>query len=172
MDTSRFGDILALAKGILLFTVTFITGAAAVELMYLHPEAIAILLDRMQTVEVGNTKIAFGDMAFAINPDLKLSLAQQHKVRELAKSLSRNEFDRLMHVTEYDKEHVSEDDLNCDFDKATSPVCVCLQLPTLVSSRSSSSSGYEHPECQLFATIRMTRMPSILAFRATATRWC
>lgn len=48
MDTSRFGDILALAKGILLLTVSFITGAAAVELMYLHPEAIAILLDRMQ----------------------------------------------------------------------------------------------------------------------------
>lgn len=148
MDTSRFGDILALAKGILLLTVSFITGAAAVELMYLHPEAIAILLDRMQTVEVGNTKIAFGDMAFAINPDLKLSLAQQHRVRELAKSLSRNEFDRLMHVTEYDKEHVSEDDLNCDFDKATSRM------------RLFAAADAGLVEKQLVERIRTTRMPA------------
>jgi hypothetical protein len=149
MDTSRFGDILALAKGILLLTASLIGGAAAVELMYVHPEAIAILVDRMQTVEVGNTKIAFGDMAFAINPDLKLSLAQQQKIRELAKSLSRNEFERLMHVTEYDKEHLSEDDLNCDYDNATSRM------------RLFAAADAGLIEKQLVERMRTTRLPAI-----------
>jgi hypothetical protein len=120
MTTSGSGDILAFAKGAALLILSAIAAATAVELMYLHPDAITGMIDRMQTVEIGNTKIAFGDLAYAINPDLKLSLSQQLKIRDLVKTLSPNEFDRLMHLTEYDKLHLSGDDLHCDFDKATS----------------------------------------------------
>jgi hypothetical protein len=120
MTTTGSGDILALAKGAALLILSSIAAGIAVELMYLHPDAIIGVIDRMQTVEIGNTKIAFGDLAYTINPDLKLSLSQQQRIRDLTKTLSSNEFDRLMHLTEYDKAHLSEDDLHCDFDMATS----------------------------------------------------
>ncbi|HEY5138970.1 MAG TPA: hypothetical protein VIJ25_06570 [Methylococcales bacterium] len=120
MATSDFGDILSFAKGVCLMTVAGVTGALAVELMYLHPDAIPELLERTQSVEVGATKIAFGEMAFSINPDLPLSLSERQKIHNYVKRLSPNEFDRLMHLTEYDKKHLSVDDLHCDFDKATS----------------------------------------------------
>jgi hypothetical protein len=120
MTITGSGDILALAKGAALLILSSIAAATAVELMYLHPDVLVSMVARMQTVEVGNTKIAFGDRAYAINPDLKLSVAQQMKIRDLVKTLSPNEFDRLMHLTEYDKAHLSEDDLHCDFDMATS----------------------------------------------------
>jgi hypothetical protein len=120
MATSESGDILSFAKGVCLLTVAAVAGALAVELMYLHPDTVPELLERTQSVEVGTTKIAFGEMAFSINPDLPMTLSERQRIRSYVKTLSANEFDRLMHLTEYDEKHLSEDDLHCDYDKATS----------------------------------------------------
>jgi hypothetical protein len=120
MATSESGDILSFAKGVCLLTVAGVAGALAVELMYLHPDTVPELLERTQSVEVGTTKIAFGEMAFSINPDLPMSLNERQRIRNYVKVLSANEFDRLMHLTEYDQKHLSEDDLHCDYDRATS----------------------------------------------------
>jgi len=120
MTITGSGDILALAKGAALLILSSIAAVTAIELMYVHPDVLISMIDRMQTVEIGATKIAFGDLAYAINPDLKLTVSQQMRIRDIVKTLSPNEFDRLMHLTEYDKEHLSQDDLHCDFDMATS----------------------------------------------------
>jgi hypothetical protein len=80
-----------------------IAAATAVELMYVHPDVLVSMVHRMQTVEGRNTKIAFGDVAYAINLDLKVSVSQQVKLREIVKTLSPHEFDRVIHLNEYDK---------------------------------------------------------------------
>jgi len=38
------------------------------------------------------------------------------KVVQSLKSLSPDEFNRLLHMTEYDKQHVSDEDINCDYE--------------------------------------------------------
>jgi hypothetical protein len=114
----------SLSQAILLLSksaVLLIFGILVVLLLIKNPDAVVELAERTQTVEIGNTKIEFGEKAFVLNQDLrKLDIGAQRKIRQLVKSLSSQEADRLLHLPEYDKDHLSDADLHCDYDNASS----------------------------------------------------
>lgn len=123
MKTSFAADALALAKSAALtFAVAAPTTAAAV-FAYENPDAILMLLSKVQTVEVGDVKIAFGEKAFDLNPDLKRSRSdrvEQWKLVQRINSLGPTEVDRLLHLSEIDKKHLGDADIHCDYDNANS----------------------------------------------------
>jgi hypothetical protein len=120
MNPSFSEHILTLMKSAAWMTLIIVASVIAIEIFYMNPDIFVELIERAQTVEVGNTKIVFGQTAFSINPDLKLGHADQRKMLERLNHISSHEFDRLLHLTEYDEKNISKEDLHCDYDNATS----------------------------------------------------
>lgn len=123
MNTSFSQDALALVKSVALMLLIIAPTVMAAEFAYKNPDILFLLLDRVQTLEIGNTKIAFGEKAFALNPDLKSSRgdqAAQWKIVKRLQGLGPFEVDRLLHLSERDRDHLGDDDLHCDYDSANS----------------------------------------------------
>ncbi|MBY6240687.1 hypothetical protein [Methylosinus sp. Sm6] len=87
-----------------------------------NPDVVAMLLSRVQTVEVGDVKIALGDQAFKINSDLQvkqLGLEVQSKLTRLAADLGPREVDRLLHLPELDRKAQGDLYVHCEFERST-----------------------------------------------------
>ena len=119
MEIKSLQEILALVK-----SAVIVLGMAAVIVIAWFErdmiiETLSDLANRTQGVEIAGVKIAFGDKAFVLNPSIEhFSIAEQQKIKKDVYSLGPDEADRLLHITEYDEEHVSDDDLNCDYPNA------------------------------------------------------
>ena len=78
------------------------------------------MLSNLSEVQVAGVKIGFGQKGFSLNKDIaRLSEDDRAKVLRDLHGLSPEEFSRLLHLTEYDIAHVSNDDIRCDYDHAT-----------------------------------------------------
>jgi hypothetical protein len=120
MEIKSLQDILSLIKSVVIALVM----VSAILFVYVKANTISNvffeLVERMGSAEIAGVKVTFGEKGFVLNPDIaKLSLDDRLKVVQSLKSLSPDEFNRLLHMTEYDKQHVSDEDINCDYDKAT-----------------------------------------------------
>jgi hypothetical protein len=83
--------------------------------------SVVAMTNRMQTAEFAGVKISFGEQAYALNPSLSgTTLPQRREIRDVLDKLTAEEVERLLHRTEYPPEKLSPEDLNCDYEKATS----------------------------------------------------
>lgn len=123
MNMSLATRAFALARSAALtFSIAAPTTCASI-FVYKNPDALLTLLSRVQTFEVAGVKIAFGEKAFDLNPDLRRSRSgrqEQTKLVQRLAALGPNEVDRLLHLSEIDKDHIGDVDLHCDYDRATS----------------------------------------------------
>ncbi len=111
-----------LIRSLLALALAVVVGLAIWNIDVLHklfrktPE----LLSNLSEVQVAGVKIGFGQKGFSLNKDIaRLSEDDRAKVLRDLHGLSPEEFSRLLHLTEYDIAHVSNDDIRCDYDKAT-----------------------------------------------------
>jgi hypothetical protein len=97
------------------------TGAAVFACQ--NPNAILSLLSRVQSLEIGDVKLAFGAKAFDLNPDLKKSRSDrgdQLRLMERVAGLGPNEVDRLLHMSEIGKDRIGDIGVSCEYDDADS----------------------------------------------------
>lgn len=114
--------IASLIRFLLALALAVVVGLAIWNIDVLHrlfrktPE----MLSQLSEVQVAGVKIGFGQKGFALNKDIaRLSEDDKQKVLRDLHGLSPEEFSRLLHLTEYDLQHVSDDDIRCDYDHAT-----------------------------------------------------
>ena len=87
-----------------------------------NPDVVETLLSRVQTVELGELKIALGEQAFKINPALQakhLTADAQSKLTKLAVDLGPREVDRLLHLPEVEQASQGDRYLHCEFERST-----------------------------------------------------
>lgn len=121
MDPKWISELAAAARNVAL---TFLA-IAAIVIAWVEREAIgesfANLTSRMQTAEFSGVKVSFGQRAFAQNDDLKhISVEAKRAVRGVLTDLSAPEVERLLHRAGYPQQYLSEKDLHCDYEHATS----------------------------------------------------
>ena len=78
------------------------------------------VMNRMQTAEISGVKLSFGQQAYRLNADLHKSPSEMIQINETMSALNAMEIERLLHRPDYGKAALSESDLHCEFDKATS----------------------------------------------------
>jgi len=78
------------------------------------------VMNRMQTAEISGVKLSFGQQTYRLNADLHKSPSEMIQINETMSSLNAMEIERLLHRPDYGKAALSESDLHCEFDKATS----------------------------------------------------
>jgi hypothetical protein len=132
MEIKTFQELLALLKNAAMALLVVL----AIGFVYVRADSIGDmifeLIDRMGSVEIQGVKITFGEKAFALNPDIeKLSPHDRREVIDKLGTLSPDEVDRLLHVTEYDSKQIgvlvgskdipdsNKNDIHCDYDKPT-----------------------------------------------------
>jgi hypothetical protein len=87
-----------------------------------NPDVIDTLLSRVQTLEVGDLKIALGERAFKLNSDLQakqLGLDAQSRLAKLAADLGPREVDRLLHLPELAQKAQGDSFVHCEFERST-----------------------------------------------------
>ncbi|ATQ67343.1 MULTISPECIES: hypothetical protein [Methylosinus] len=87
-----------------------------------NPDVVGTLLARVQTVELGDLKIALGEQAFKINSALQakhLTADAQAKLAKLAADLGPREVDRLLHLPEVEQASQGDRYLHCEFERST-----------------------------------------------------
>jgi hypothetical protein len=82
--------------------------------------ALVGILHRVQTAEISGVKLSFGQQAYRLNADLHKSPSEMIKINETMSSLNAMEIERLLHRPDYGKAALSDSDLHCEFDNATS----------------------------------------------------
>jgi hypothetical protein len=78
------------------------------------------VMNRMQTAEISGVKLSFGQQAYRLNADLHKSPGEIIHINETMGSLNAMEIERLLHRPDYGKQALSDGDLHCEFDNATS----------------------------------------------------
>jgi hypothetical protein len=82
--------------------------------------ALVGVMNRVQTAEISGVKLSFGQQAYRLNADLHKSPGEMIQINETMSSLNAMEIERLLHRPDYGKAALSDNDLNCEYDKATS----------------------------------------------------
>lgn len=121
MDPKWISELTVAARNV---AITFLA-VAAIVIGWTERESIGAaainLTERMQTAEISGVKVSFGHKAFALNKDLALvSTPQQILIRDQLKNMTAHEVDRLLHRAEYPRDRLSDQDLHCDYENATS----------------------------------------------------
>lgn len=95
--------------------------AAAGVIAYQRPDSALMLLSRVQSVEIGDFKLALGQKAFEINPDLGVKKNSTDDFAALARKLGPREVERLIHLLPLDAagmDKLGADAIKCDYGKA------------------------------------------------------
>ncbi|MBG0812057.1 hypothetical protein IY145_22200 [Methylosinus sp. H3A] len=110
-------------KSATLVTALGAPSVAAGVFAYERPDAILLLLSKVQSVEIGDFKVALGQKAFEINADL--GETKTHEVRadliKRARGLGPREVERLIHLLPLDETNMAKlgpEAIKCDYDKA------------------------------------------------------
>jgi hypothetical protein len=115
-------DALTAAKGVVV-PFTMLASAVSVGVFVCsNPDIVGSLLSRVQTVELGELKIALGEQAFKINPALQarhFTADAQTKLTKLAADLGPREVDRLLHLPEVELASQGDRYLHCEFERST-----------------------------------------------------
>jgi hypothetical protein len=120
--TDSAQDILAAARSAALPLTLLAAVVAAGVFACSNPDATATLLSRVQTVQLGELKIALGEQAFKLNPDLQakqFGADAQSKLSRLAGDLGPREVDRLLHLPELDQKNQGDLYVHCEFERST-----------------------------------------------------
>lgn len=94
--------------------------AATAVFAYTKPDAVFLLLSKVQSVEIGDVKVALGQKAFELNADLQSSknaIDQAALVRR-AGGLGPREVERLVHHVPVRQAEIGDLDVSCDYEKA------------------------------------------------------
>ena len=78
------------------------------------------IMNRVQTAEISGVKLSFGQQAYRLNADLHKTPGEMIQINETMSSLNAMEIERLLHRPDYGKAALSDSDLHCEFDNATS----------------------------------------------------
>lgn len=78
------------------------------------------VMNRMQTAEISGVKLSFGQQAYRLNADLHKTPGEMIQINETMGALNAMEIERLLHRPDYGKAALSDGDLHCEFDNATS----------------------------------------------------
>ena len=78
------------------------------------------VVNRMQTAEISGVKLSFGQQAYRLNADLHKTPGEMIQINETMGALNAMEIERLLHRPDYGKGALSDEDLHCEFDNATS----------------------------------------------------
>lgn len=78
------------------------------------------VMNRMQTAEISGVKLSFGQQAYRLNADLHKTPGEMIQINETMGALNAMEIERLLHRPDYGKAALSDEDLHCEFDNATS----------------------------------------------------
>ncbi|CAN2532340.1 hypothetical+protein [Methylocapsa aurea] len=110
-------------KSVALVTALGAPSAAAGVFAYERPDTILQLLSKVQSVEIGDFKLALGQKAFEINADLGGSKIGDARVDiiERARNLGPREVERLLHLLPLDTANMDKlgaEAIKCDYDKA------------------------------------------------------
>ena len=110
-------------KCVTLATAIGAPSAAAGVFAYERPDAVLLLLSKVQTVEIGDFKLALGQKAFDINADLGRTKSHDDRAGliERARGLGPREVERLIHLLPLDETNMAKlgaDVVKCDYDKA------------------------------------------------------
>lgn len=97
--------------------------AAAGVFAYERPDAMLMLLSKVQSVEIGDFKVGLGQKAFDMNADLAAtkSFDDRADLIKRARSLGPREVERLIHMLPLDESNMDKLGLraiNCDYDRA------------------------------------------------------
>lgn len=110
-------------KSATLATAIGAPSAAAGVFAYSRPDAMLLLLSKVQSVEIGDFKLALGQKAFDINADLGESKSYDDRAALIlrARSLGPREVERLIHLVPLDARNMAKlgaDAVKCDYDNA------------------------------------------------------
>ncbi|WP_159728108.1 hypothetical protein [Methylosinus sp. Ce-a6] len=110
-------------KSATLATAIGAPSAAAGVFAYERPDAMLLLLSKVQSVEIGDFKVALGQKAFDINADLGESKSYDDRAALIARarSLGPREVERLIHLLPLDATNMAKlgpEVVKCDYDKA------------------------------------------------------
>lgn len=110
-------------KSATLATAIGAPSAAAGVFAYERPDAMLLLLSKVQSVEIGDFKVALGQKAFDINADLGESKSHDDRAALIARarSLGPREVERLIHLVPLDATNMAKlgpEIVKCDYDNA------------------------------------------------------
>jgi hypothetical protein len=108
-------------KSVALVTAFGAPSAAAGVFVYERPDAILLLLSKVQSVEIGDFKLALGQKAFEINADLVGKKNSAGDLVARAKNLGPREVERLIHLLPLDSagmDKLGAEAIKCDYDEA------------------------------------------------------
>jgi len=109
-------------KSVALATAIGAPSAAAGVFAYERPDAVLLLLSKVQSVEIGDFKVALGQKAFEINADLGGAKSGDARVELIkrARNLGPREVERLIHLLPLDTTNLNKlgaEAIKCDYDK-------------------------------------------------------
>lgn len=108
-------------KSVALVTAIGGPSAAAGAFVYQRPDSALMLLSKVQSVEIGDFKLALGQKAFEINPDLGAKKNSTDDLVARARNLGPREVERLIHLLPLDAaamDKLGADAIKCDYEKA------------------------------------------------------
>ncbi|OAI30213.1 hypothetical protein A1351_09955 [Methylosinus sp. R-45379] len=108
-------------KSVTLATAIGAPTAAAGVFVYERPDSALMLLSKVQSVEIGDFKLALGQKAFEINPDLGAKKNSMGDLIARARNLGPREVERLIHLLPLDAasmDRLGADAVKCDYDRA------------------------------------------------------
>ncbi|WP_036291330.1 hypothetical protein [Methylosinus sp. PW1] len=108
-------------KSVALVTAIGGPSAAAGAFVYQRPDSALMLLSKVQSVEIGDFKLALGQKAFEINPDLGAKKNSTDDLVARARNLGPREVERLLHLLPLDAagmDKLGADPIKCDYEKA------------------------------------------------------
>jgi hypothetical protein len=108
-------------KSVALVTAIGAPSAAAGVFVYERPDSAMMLLSKVQSVEIGDFKLALGQKAFEINPDLGAKKNSTDDLIARARNLGPREVERLLHLLPLGAagmDRLGADAVKCDYDKA------------------------------------------------------